>query len=301
MSQSWDREAPQGAVEIAWDDDQFLTVDKWPREAFKEHYHEDFNWLVPMRPGRVVVVVEGREMALDGNQWICIFPRTPHAVTHVSDDCEVLSLFIAPQIMRTAIHRMNPQPTLGDPFILGGKGSIAQGLALEWAEQRFTGRPRDAVDESFVEFLSGWLWRSYECRSEEAGTLALRLRLRLGGSIGEAVANFLESHLGDSPFPWGALAERIGLSQRTLQRQFMESIGLSPTEVLARLRVDRAKDLLRDPSLRLGDVAMACGYASQSHFSTAFKAATGLAPGRYRQSDQSELSGASDSGAVFRS
>src|SRR5262245_47960799 len=102
MTSPWERDAPRGVAEVATDDGEFLTVDKWPKEVFAPHYHEEFNWIVPMRPGRVVLRVEREEVAFDGNQWLCVFPRTPHAVVHVSDDCEVLSLFVPSELMERA-------------------------------------------------------------------------------------------------------------------------------------------------------------------------------------------------------
>src|SRR5450631_2751406 len=99
----WERAIPPGAAEIETDDDTFLTVESWPRDVFHAHYHDrDFNWIVPMRPGRVVVRVEEREHSLDANHWICVFPRTIHSVVHVSDDCEVLSLFVGSDAMERA-------------------------------------------------------------------------------------------------------------------------------------------------------------------------------------------------------
>jgi AraC-like DNA-binding protein len=288
MSAPWDCEAPVAVAEIETDDDGFRTVDKWRKEVFRSHFHEEFNWIVPMRPGRVVMRVEDREVSFDGNQWLCIFPRTPHAVVHVSDDCEVIGMFISSEIMERAYRRMRPPPPLGERFVLGGKGQIAQGLALEWGEQRFERRPRDPFDDAFADFLGGWLWRAYERRVEETESLALRLRVQLGGGHGETAASFLEEHLAETPFPWEALAERVGTSQRTLQRHFLVALGLAPTEVLARLRIERAKDLLRDPAHRIADVGILCGYGSQAHFSTTFKASTGLSPGRYRRETAGE-------------
>ena len=42
--------------------------------------------------------------------------------------------------------------------------------------------------------------------------------------------------------------------------------------------------MLRDPDLSLAEIASACGFASQAHFSRAFKQATGRPPGSWRQS-----------------
>ena len=52
----WHRDPPPAAVEVATDDDEYLTVDKWPRSVFAPHWHEEFNWIVLTRPGRVVAL-----------------------------------------------------------------------------------------------------------------------------------------------------------------------------------------------------------------------------------------------------
>jgi AraC-like DNA-binding protein len=285
MAAPWHRAPPLDVAEIETDDDTFLTVERWPREVFRPHFHAEFNWIVPMRPGRVVVDVEGREHTLDANHWICVFPWTSHSIVHVSDDCEVLSLFIPDAAMERAWSALcsapgSTPPDLEHRCIVGGAGAVAQGLALAWGELRFSKRERDPVDDALEHFVTGWLWRSYHARIDSDES-SLRLRVKLGRS-GEEVANFFEAHLADSPFPWDELAEQLGQSRRTLQRQFEDALGHSPTEVLMTLRLERAKALLADPSRSVGDVALACGFTSQSHFTTAFRTAFGLAPGRFR-------------------
>ena len=48
-------------------------------------------------------------------------------------------------------------------------------------------------------------------------------------------------------------------------------------------RMGRAKQLLPDPQLSLPDIALACGFGDQSHFSRMFSAAVGLSPGLWRR------------------
>lgn len=76
------------------------------------------------------------------------------------------------------------------------------------------------------------------------------------------------------------LAELIDLSEFHLQRSFRLSCGVSPHGWIAARRIARAKALIRagEP---LSQVAVACGYAGQSHLTRAFKAGTGVAPGEY--------------------
>lgn len=283
MTAPWQRARPTGAVDVATDDDDFVTIDRWPREVFRPHYHDaDFNWIVPMRPGRLVVAVDGEEHVFDGAHWLCVFPRAPHAVVHVSDDCEVLSLFVPSATMEVAYAQLQPQPPLVRPVIAGGEDAIARGLALAWGEQRFARRRRDAFDDALGLFVAGWLWRHYGATPAPGESHALRLRTALGAD-GARVAAFCERYLAEQPFPWEALARELATSTRTLQRRFVAAIGLAPSAVLHQLRLERARDLLRDPARPIGDVALACGFASQAHFATAVRAAFGKSPTELRR------------------
>ena len=63
---------------------------------------------------------------------------------------------------------------------------------------------------------------------------------------------------------------------------FRESFGVPPHQYLLSRRLARARDLLRNSTLALGDVALACGFASASHFANRFKQSLGSTPGEYR-------------------
>jgi len=67
---------------------------------------------------------------------------------------------------------------------------------------------------------------------------------------------------------------------------FSRTVGLPFKSYLTRLRLEKAKELLSDPTRRVSDVAYAVGYANANQFRLAFKAATGLAPVTWRSSLQ---------------
>ena len=79
------------------------------------------------------------------------------------------------------------------------------------------------------------------------------------------------------------LATECGLSIRHFTRAVSQSTGLTPHRYLLRLRLDKARELLLDPSLRLHEVAMTCGFADQSHFTRVFSAAEKVSPGTWRR------------------
>lgn len=78
------------------------------------------------------------------------------------------------------------------------------------------------------------------------------------------------------------LADEAGLSQFHFSRLFKQKIGMTPLAYLANKRVEMAKTTMRSKGATLAQVALDCGFASQSHFTTCFKAVTGTTPGQYR-------------------
>ena len=83
--------------------------------------------------------------------------------------------------------------------------------------------------------------------------------------------------------PLGQVAEECGLSVRHLARAFRQSTGVPPHRWLLDRRVERAKELLPNSKLSLSDVALACGFGDQSHFTRTFTAAVRLSPGVWRR------------------
>ena len=78
------------------------------------------------------------------------------------------------------------------------------------------------------------------------------------------------------------LGERIGIHPASLSRGFRLDEGVTVGEYLARVRVQQACRLMTSPGSTLAEVAVACGFADQSHLTRVFKSVTGSAPGVFR-------------------
>ncbi|MEL0136840.1 MAG: helix-turn-helix domain-containing protein [Halieaceae bacterium] len=78
------------------------------------------------------------------------------------------------------------------------------------------------------------------------------------------------------------LADRLGVSARTLARRFKMATGLSISEYTLQRRLDEAQSLLRRTNLSVTEIAFAVGLADPSHFTRVFKRLLGLTPTRYR-------------------
>lgn len=90
-------------------------------------------------------------------------------------------------------------------------------------------------------------------------------------------AEYMTEHLGD-PVPLKDLAEQTGLSPSRFGRAFKLSMGISPHRWQMNLRIMEAQELLREGKRPQADIALATGFAEQSHFSRVFKEVVGMPP-----------------------
>jgi AraC family transcriptional regulator len=79
------------------------------------------------------------------------------------------------------------------------------------------------------------------------------------------------------------LAAESDSSKRHLLRSYRASTGRSPHPYILELRMEKARRLMLLPTLSLIDLAMECGFASQAHFTHAFRQRLGLPPSDYRR------------------
>jgi AraC family transcriptional regulator len=80
------------------------------------------------------------------------------------------------------------------------------------------------------------------------------------------------------------LANLANLSVCYFVRAFKQSVGLTPHDFLIHRRVERTKELLSETNLSLSEIALAAGFADQSHCARRFREHVGMSPRDYRWS-----------------
>src|SRR5215469_7830640 len=80
-----------------------------------------------------------------------------------------------------------------------------------------------------------------------------------------------------------ALANESGYSRVHFVRMFRAATGYSPHNYLLNLKLERARELLKNPSMSLIDIALDCGFSSHSHMSRLFHKFVGVTPSAYRR------------------
>jgi len=78
------------------------------------------------------------------------------------------------------------------------------------------------------------------------------------------------------------LAVRAHLSPNHFIRTFKQHYGSTPMRYLNRLRIERARELLRGSGRDMTDIALSCGFGDSNYFARVFKAVEGLTPREYR-------------------
>lgn len=166
------------------------------------------------------------------------------------------------------------------PLPLGEVLPGAYGLAAREAFERlyriWNGKDAGHEWEARIEFLSavrlavegGVRKRAVD---EAAGAAAVR----------EAIA-YMKSHY-QQELSRNAVAQQVALSPAYFSSLFKSHTGYTPIQYIHRLRLDRAKQLLREGGMPIRQVAEEVGFADSFYFTRLFTKETGMSPREYRQ------------------
>ncbi|WP_050929803.1 GlxA family transcriptional regulator [Aestuariivita boseongensis] len=103
------------------------------------------------------------------------------------------------------------------------------------------------------------------------------------------VIQMMEANI-EEPISPSLLAKEVGMSTRQLERLFRRYLNRSPKRYYMELRLQKARNLLMQTDMSVINVALACGFASPSHFSKCYRAHYDTTPYRERGSHAARLS-----------
>lgn len=209
---------------------------------------------------------------------LCILPAGHESSWVINGEICLAHLYVSPErFAASAVTLLDREPRelqlrestfLDDPQLAGQFRQLVQ---LDWGEpgERLLGSSLAHEMINHVLLTQVGLRQGLKVK----GGLAPHLRRRL--------AEYIEQHL-EQPLSLGELAQLAALSEYHFVRMFRASFGLPPHRYVLQRRLLRARQLLQHSRLPLGEIALACGFASASHFSNRFRAAFGAAPGLLR-------------------
>ena len=91
----------------------------------------------------------------------------------------------------------------------------------------------------------------------------------------------INEHLSDTSFGVGDLAEIMAVSKSLLFKKISSLMGLPPTELIKRTRLNKAAKLLESKSGNISEIALEVGFSNPSYFADCFKKQFGVIPSRY--------------------
>ncbi len=260
----------------AWDGVEVEVVNRGPGEVTFDR----FDYTVGLSRGGSVEV----ERHLDGNverstlktgELIVVPPG--HYVMRWDSDLALLVTRVDRTIMRQFAHeRLHRDP---DAFCLNYHQSTSDPLTAAILGQLGGLVDNDDVAPAYIESLVHALLAQliynygYKRTVETPAELPPRELAR--------VRSFIDNHLAET-IRISELAEISGLSEFHFSRLFKNTTGLSPYAYVVDARMRAAKERLRTTQDSVLEIALAVGYSSTAHFSTAFKKHNGMTPTAFR-------------------
>ena len=140
----------------------------------------------------------------------------------------------------------------------------------------------DRVQRDYGREMAAWVADQMVYTVPRAHSQAQRMSLQSRPEVRNPklllALQIMENNLED-PLRPEEISGVVGLSTRQLERLFARYLSTSPKRHYLRLRLEKARNLLRQTDLSVTDVCVACGFQSLSHFSKSYRAAFGHPPG----------------------
>lgn len=96
---------------------------------------------------------------------------------------------------------------------------------------------------------------------------------------------FIEQHISDSNLKIEDMAETVNMGRTVFYKKMTELVGMSPSEFLRSVRMQRARQLIAKSRMTFSEIAYNVGFTDPKYFSKCFKKDTGMTPSEYREKE----------------
>ena len=132
-------------------------------------------------------------------------------------------------------------------------------------------------------------WVADQCVPGLIKTLAAGHKLKAEMTeLAYRIHAYLCTNLGEALTSTG-VADALKINRNQLYHLMQQHFGQSFKTYVTRLRIEQAKELLADETVKLKDIANILGYSNKAHFSNAFRQCTGQPPSLYRAALKKKL------------
>lgn len=102
-------------------------------------------------------------------------------------------------------------------------------------------------------------------------------------NLADEAVKYMKAHYMEYELNMSSLAEYLKVTPATLSVEFKNGMGMNPSDYLASIRLERAKNLLVETNMLVKEISQAVGYEDDHMFMRRFKKYTGRTPGQYRE------------------
>jgi len=147
------------------------------------------------------------------------------------------------------------------------------------------------VQQATTKRILNWTRREARRGATIAGLCTAGFTMRIGVRHPKLskVIQIMETNI-EEPISPAVLARDVGMSTRQLERLFRRYLSRSPKRYYMELRLQKARNLLMQTDMTVINVALACGFASPSHFSKCYRSHYDTTPYRERGTHATRLS-----------
>ena len=206
-----------------------------------------------LRTGKLPDIIVSDVNMPDGDGYqLCKAIKTDEKFSHI------------PIVLLTA---RGEEQSQSDSYRLGADGFIAKPFEIETLLELLKGllRRRADVRKRYLDNQE----ESADFGSNEEGFI-----IRFNRIVSE--------HMSDPELDQQLICRELGMSRALLYNKMKSITGTGAKEYITRIRIEKAKSLMENPSLSIAEIAEMTGFTSQSYFSTAFKNQTGMTPSQFR-------------------
>ncbi|MBP3655082.1 MAG: AraC family transcriptional regulator [Clostridia bacterium] len=243
------------------------SICKYP---FPLHVH-DVTEIVCVTSGTLEMTIAGRPFTVHPGDIAIAFPSIPHSYVRASEDAAGLALIFSPDVIAEFTHQFR-RKSLVQPLLPAEEKDPALDQLIA-AMQHLGIQDDSPLKLGFLHLFLSYLFTCVRLEDSQK---------HLQSSLSYQVLHYVSEHFTE-PLSLETTAHALGISRIHLSHIFSQQLHINFRQYINSLRIDRACQLLHDPSCTISQITYLCGYGNPRTFHRAFMAQCQMTPSQYRE------------------
>jgi signal transduction histidine kinase/AraC-like DNA-binding protein/ABC-type sugar transport system substrate-binding protein len=248
------------------------------RQALDQH------WLAGDRQGKTILIVDDDPNTVEMHARLVQSHASEHHILKARHGREALDLLQRESVDLVLLDLMMPELDGFDVLAAMRDNPATRDIpVIVLTGQALTEKDMARLNRGVATVLRKGLFSVEETLAHLDAALERKRKLSADAQrlVRQAMA-YLHEHYAE-PISREDLARYVGMSDDYLTHCFRQEVGMTPIAYLNRYRVDQAKQLLKDTSQSITDIALAVGFSDSGYFSRVFRREVGLSPEAFRR------------------